>query len=265
MQVRAIIAEQEGDLVAAEAALVEQGRDVDYTEPMPPLLPRVHGKRVTALDDDTLSLQAIQQRVSESGAALAALKAASQQPVNSRTAFANYVRDSLLSMSDKNFKKARREINRVLSAIIVDEDDDDDTFEAPLPRPSSSNLYVPSRMSYPPYTSHETTPWQTPTSSRPTQQLYYPQPPHRHLPYQQAGAQPWSSVPSSAPVRGYLSDPLHTLTPLQPLSKQSAPLSAVLSQASQVLNGENDEETRHLGGLKNVLDCMDIDTNLKVD
>ena len=45
--------------------------------------------------------------------------------MTARTAFANYARDSLLTMSKANYKKVRSPINKVLSEWLDDSDDED--------------------------------------------------------------------------------------------------------------------------------------------
>ena len=59
----------------------------------------------------------------ESGTILKDLSKAHQQPITVRTAFANYVKDSLLTLSKAKYKKARSAINRLLSDL-KDEDSD---------------------------------------------------------------------------------------------------------------------------------------------
>ena len=59
-----------------------------------------------------------------------------QQPMTARTAFANYVRDSLLAMPKVNYKKAWSTMSKALSELMDDSDDDDDMPSATQPAPS---------------------------------------------------------------------------------------------------------------------------------
>lgn len=140
---KAMIAGKNGDLSVAEMALAEQGQNVDDDEDLDnaKIMPKAgmlkgkcRVKRSASAFREEEALRVLQQRIAESVATLDAMKSATLQPatlqpVTSRTAFANYVRDSLLSMSDQNFKRARKEMNRFLSSVM-DEDDDDDSGEA---------------------------------------------------------------------------------------------------------------------------------------
>jgi len=76
-------------------------------------------------DQDNDILDSLQKRVAESGSILKDIAKAQQQPLTARTVFANYVKDSLLTMSMAKYKKARSTINSLLSTLIDDSDDDD--------------------------------------------------------------------------------------------------------------------------------------------
>ena len=67
----------------------------------------------------------LQKRVTECGSILKDIIKAQQQPMTARAAFANYVRDSLMTMSKANFKKDRSNINWLLSELMEDTNDDD--------------------------------------------------------------------------------------------------------------------------------------------
>ena len=86
----------------------------------PPLHPQASGLRTRTPP----SLNPY-RRVGESGTILKNLSKAQQQPITPRIAFANYVKDSLLTMSKAKYKKARSTINKLLSDLM-DEDSDDD-------------------------------------------------------------------------------------------------------------------------------------------
>lgn len=100
-------------------------------------------------EDDVL--KSIQKRLHQSDDLL---KHISQPPpINERTAFANYVRESLLTINKKKFKKVRSAINQILTQVM-DEDSDDDTHRVspyiqttmPVPvfEPPVSTYYNPS-------------------------------------------------------------------------------------------------------------------------
>ena len=111
-QVKKIIQEHKGDLEAAEAACAE----LDVKEEILPSTSSKPKKR--QLDSDTEILQSLQKRVEESGNVLRDITKAQQQSISSRSAFANYVRDSILTMSKTKFKKARSSINHTLSELM---------------------------------------------------------------------------------------------------------------------------------------------------
>ena len=96
MQAKETIAAHSRDLEAAEAACAELMVGDDSTpSPVPySYAQKPKGKR--GHDDDKL-LQSLQKRVHESGELLKGL--AQPQPITATAAFANYVRDSLVSMS----------------------------------------------------------------------------------------------------------------------------------------------------------------------
>jgi hypothetical protein len=154
--VKATIDAHVGDLDAAEAACAVQ--DVGLQEDdIIPTHPTTRRKR--ACDDDGALLESLQKRVQESGEILKDLSHA-HQPVTERTAFATYVRDSLISMSKPTFKKARSAINKMLSQLMEEDNDDDiprsiedPVMSDPRPRssaPSSYSVSAPSEMYQPP-------------------------------------------------------------------------------------------------------------------
>ena len=75
--------------------------------------------------EDDLLMNTLQKSMQESGEAIKRL-AQPQQHVTSTTAFANYVRDSLVSMSKPKFRKARSRINTILSDMMDEESDEDE-------------------------------------------------------------------------------------------------------------------------------------------
>jgi len=87
---------------------------------VPKLSSQAKGKRG---NDDDQFLQSLQKRVLESGELLKVL--VQPQPITAIVAFANYMRDCLLSMSMRKFRKARSRFTAILSEVL-DEDSDDE-------------------------------------------------------------------------------------------------------------------------------------------
>lgn len=217
--VRETIAAHSGDLDDAEAACV----DMEVEDPADPRPSTSQRKSKPAEDKDLI--QSLQKSVQQSGEILKNLTA--PQKVTSNEAFANYVRDSLVTMSKDKFKKARTRINRILTELMEEDSDEEPTFATPhLPASRPSSAPAAASMS----------------------EMYQP-PPHmwRHRP---PPASTWASQ-SSEYVYNYLQQPLQqqpvqypapppqpqyqpVTTAVQPRS--SVALSTFVASASQVLN-----------------------------
>ena len=123
-QVKKTIQEHKGNLEAAEAACAELVVEEE-------ILPSTSSKpKKRQLDSDTEILQSLQKRVEESSNVFRDITKAQQQSISSRSAFANYVRDSILTMSKTKFKKARSSINHSLSELMEYSDDEMPTTTA---------------------------------------------------------------------------------------------------------------------------------------
>jgi len=120
---KATIQEHTGELEAAETACAEMKKDLEESTSVQ----RSSRKRLQ--DQDNEILNSLQKRVAESGSILKDIAKAQQQPLTARTVFANFVKDSLLTMSMPKYKKARSTINSLLSKS-VDASGDDDTCGA---------------------------------------------------------------------------------------------------------------------------------------
>ena len=101
--------------------------NVEFTPTVSPTRPSSCKK---PKDPDRALFESLQKRVAESGSILKDLSKAQQQPITSRTSFASYIKDSLLTMSRANFKKARSSINRLLTDLMDEESDDGDDMPA---------------------------------------------------------------------------------------------------------------------------------------
>ncbi len=110
---KAAIDASAGDLDAAEQVCAEHHvgeEDADVTPPPSPTSSTVRkGKRHA---EDEL-LETLQKEVQESGDIIKSLN--TQQPVTEEHAFANFVRDSLLSMPKEMFCKARLSISKIIT------------------------------------------------------------------------------------------------------------------------------------------------------
>ena len=121
-QFKSTIQKHSGDLEAAESACAELHMEMEE-EPSTDHSSTTSTTRKGGGGQDSDILETLQKRVAESGSILKGLSK-QQQPMTARTAFANYVRDSLLTMSKADYKKARSTINKVLSELMDDSGDD---------------------------------------------------------------------------------------------------------------------------------------------
>ncbi|XP_046576392.1 uncharacterized protein LOC124284349 [Haliotis rubra] len=111
-----------GDLEATHADMVV----VDHSMPstVPSSCSQHLGKH--SQDNDQL-LQSLQKRVHDSGELIKRLT--QPQPITVTIAFANYVRDSLVSMCKDKFRKARSGINTILTELMDEESDEEEPLE----------------------------------------------------------------------------------------------------------------------------------------
>ena len=236
---KATIQQHRGDLDAAETACADMEIGLDELTPTPSPTPTSSRKRPQ--DPDSALLESLQKRVAESGTILKDLSKAQQQPITARTAFANYVKDSLLTMSKAKYKKARSTINRLLSDLM-DEDSQDDIPSAmgapPIPATQQASHSQPPR------------PSSTPSfgsfgSSAPSTSEQYQPPPHM-----------WRNVPPASSVWGSQSmeymEQYHQPHPQQPAQQSpqqtqqqqhrrtttTTPVYAALGSTAQVLRDQ---------------------------
>ncbi|XP_028417941.1 uncharacterized protein LOC114542634 [Dendronephthya gigantea] len=141
-----------GDLNAAESACADMQDVLDEVTPIPSSTAGRSHKRPQDTESDVL--ETLQKRVAESGTILKDIYKAKQQPITARSVFANYVKESLLTMSKSKYKKARSSINRLLSELM--DEDSDDEFPSAMAAPSIkvNQQGIPSQ---PPHDLHPTT------------------------------------------------------------------------------------------------------------
>ena len=248
---RAIIQQQRGDLDVAETACAGLEIGLDELTPTPSCTPSSSRKRPQ--DQDSALLESLQKRVAESGAILKDLSKAQQPPITARTAFANYVKDSLLTMSKSNYKKARSTINRLLTDLM-DEDSNDDIASAIVTPPiPATQQACPSQQPHPLRPSSAPS-FSSFDSSAPVISQQYQPPPHM-----------WRNVPPASSVWGsqsmeYMEQynhqtfqhpheqmprpllqqimPRQTQQQLQQRTTTPTPLSAALGYAAQVMRDQ---------------------------
>ena len=227
-----VIDAHHGNLNAAEAACTDLA---DYNTRTPSISRSKSKIRRNKKGQEDDILKSLQKSVHQSGAILKSLSLPQSQPINENTAFGNYVRDSLLTMNKRKFRKVRSAINRVLTQAM--DEDSENEEENPRMLPNTS----------PPVNTVITSAHLNPSRS----EMYQP-PPNmwRHKPPQ---ASVWASA-TPGYVQRYMQQPVQPqqLLPLQQeqnMLPQKSPdlqqpaqqhgsgsLSAVLGPVSQVLN-----------------------------
>ena len=186
-QVKTTIQRHRGDLDAAESACADMQIVLDELTPIPSSTPSPSRKRHSDV------LEFLQKRVDESGTILKDLSKAQQQPITARTAFANYVKDSLLTMSKY---KARSTINRLLSELMDEESDDDIPSAMEAPPIKGTQQASHSQPPHPPRPI-SSTPFCSFSSSTPSFSEHYQKPPHMSINVPPAssvwGSRSWST------------------------------------------------------------------------
>ncbi|XP_034020282.1 uncharacterized protein LOC117504842 isoform X2 [Thalassophryne amazonica] len=123
--VEAVILEHSGILDAAEAAAAQEAVDVDSEGE--PRTSTSAGPRRQSIKEDEMDrmLLLMQERVEESQAHMEELqKCKEQHPSIARNAFAAYIRDSLNTLSEWSYRKAKDEICQVLTKYENGAEDD---------------------------------------------------------------------------------------------------------------------------------------------
>ena len=111
-----------GDLETAENACAELEikEDGDLTL----LSPTYSTSKRRQKDANADMLKSLKKRIEQSGNILKDIARTHQQPYTSRTAFADYARDSTVTMSKPKYKRARSNINRLLPGLMEFSDED---------------------------------------------------------------------------------------------------------------------------------------------
>ena len=121
LQIKEAIAASRGDFGAAEAACALLGFE-EKSATNPALFSSSQRREQRdGQNNDHLFLWALQKRVHDSGELLKSF--AQPEPVTANSAFANYVRDGLISMNKRNFRKAMLRINDILTELKYEESD----------------------------------------------------------------------------------------------------------------------------------------------
>ena len=205
LQVKAVIDAHRGNLNAAEAACEDLAdTDADNSTPF-----QARSNR-SVLNDKKFKeediLQSLQKRINQSGELLKCISQSEPQPINECSAFANYVRDSLLTMSRHKFKKVRSAINKVLTNAMEEDSENESEPQTLQIKPN----YMP-----PPIRPPKTPSYVSQSSS----EMYRP-PPHmwRHKP---PHASVWASATKEY-MEQYRQQPLQTQQ--QQLQMQQQPV-----------------------------------------
>ena len=250
LQLKATIEAHAGDLESAEAACAEAGAAAVEMDTPTPISTSSRKQRRPQEDPDVALLSTLQESVQKSGEFLKDL-AAQRHPVKptARSAFANYVKDSLLSMSDKKYNTARRDINKVLSELMLVVSDEED-MEIPPMRPTLENHQPVVR----PYSAPQFGPVLSPSEQ------YQPRP--AMWKHQPSPSSVWNSQTSDYVERYFQQPTLHqqphqyqmtpppSLTVLQPRQRPQQPSSTMCS----LLQQKDDEPLSLLDGSLNLLD-----------
>lgn len=134
LQVKAAVAAQPGNLDAAEDACAELADADDGTSsPNRPTSPVHEGEGAQEEHVLQKSMQQPRELIQNLG---------QPQAISERTAFANYVHDSLLTMKKSKFKRMRLAINKLLTKAMDDSEEEEEP--GPLP-PVEPNMSPPVR------------------------------------------------------------------------------------------------------------------------
>lgn len=133
LQVKAAIAAHPGNLDAAGAACVELADEDDGAScPNRPTSPVYESKGA----QEEHVLQSLQNSIQQPRELIQNL--GQPQTISERTAFANYVHNSLLTMKKSKFKRMRLAINKLLTQAMDDSEDEEEPGPHPTVQPNMS-------------------------------------------------------------------------------------------------------------------------------
>ena len=134
-QLKAIIAESHRDLDEAERAAAEEGVDVDEFAETVPVLEHQPTPALSVSSD----METLKRKGKESGEMLTMLREQlpPPEPVTERT---TYVKSVLLGLSVKDFRRARKGIDKVLRPFCESDSTDDDSEDRSNRPPSRQPL-----------------------------------------------------------------------------------------------------------------------------
>ncbi|KAJ3596170.1 hypothetical protein NHX12_002579 [Muraenolepis orangiensis] len=121
---KAIIAQSHGDLDEAERAAAEERVDVDeFADPVP-----VVERQPTPALSVSYDIETLQRKAKESGDMMTMLREQlpPPEPVTERTSYGAYVNSVLLGLSVKDFRRARKGVNKVLRPFCESDSSGDD-------------------------------------------------------------------------------------------------------------------------------------------
>ena len=115
------MAENHRDLDAAERAAAEEGVDVDE------FVETVLKHQPTPALSVSSHMETLKRKAKESGEMLTMLREQfpPPEPVTERTTYAAYIKSVLLGLSEKDFRRARKGINKVLRPFCESDSSDD--------------------------------------------------------------------------------------------------------------------------------------------
>jgi len=139
LQIKAIIAETAGNLDEAERAAAKQHVEVDIDGREFPTIPSnpTKGKRSPETYPD---IEALHKKATDSMEIVEMLRSQilPPEPVNDRTTYSAYVKSTLMGLSDIDFRRARKGINKVLAPFLESSSSEDDPSLGPRRQPTAT-------------------------------------------------------------------------------------------------------------------------------
>ena len=130
LQVKDVIQARTGDLSDAEAELAKIGAEAESEERLPQETP-ASSKRGKGKHSEDAVLAELQKQLQSTGQQVLQLQQKMMQPQTPAEVFGTFVRGTLLTLSERKFKKARMGISRILEAVMQDSDEEEPPYMAP--------------------------------------------------------------------------------------------------------------------------------------